>query len=160
MESKEEKVAGIRQIVGLKGAFCQNAECYSWAFKGNDSSPKVAFSNYTEHFTLRIDRRLRSYSVHCDYDESCHSPDPPLMFPRCCWRRSRRSLGLITAAGLTIPCEIETFKLPPAVRGEPSERILQDEENLIAKLPSNIVFLLLPCMYFVNKASCSQPAVF
>nr|GMD33652.1 auxin-responsive protein SAUR61-like isoform X1 [Ipomoea batatas] len=175
-EQGGSKVAGIRQIVRLKGLL-QKWQNVTLGPKGNDSSPRSPSQNSHGGISPAIDRRLRSYSVHCDSDdESCHSPDPPLDVPKgylavyvgpelrrfiiptsylsdplfkVLLEKVEEEFGFDHSGGLTIPCEIETFKYLLQCM-ENHQRDLADEENSDCKVAIYIVFLLLPFV-FCNK---------
>ncbi|KZV18262.1 hypothetical protein F511_34075 [Dorcoceras hygrometricum] len=123
------KVTGIRQIVRLKG-FLQKWQNVALGPKdqhygGGGISPEIT-------------RRLMGSNVYCESDEdSCHSPEPPSDVPKgylavyvgpelrrfiiptsylgdplfkVLLEKVEEEFGFDHSGGLTIPCEIETFK--------------------------------------------------
>ncbi|PIN26100.1 hypothetical protein CDL12_01169 [Handroanthus impetiginosus] len=128
------KVTGIRQIVRLKG-FLQKWQKVTLGPKESDS-PRSGQA--CGSISPAISRRLRSSNVHCDSDEdSCQSPEPPPDVPRgylavyvgpelrrfiiptsylsdplfkVLLEKVEEEFGFDHSGGLTIPCEIETFK--------------------------------------------------
>ncbi|KAG8376266.1 hypothetical protein BUALT_Bualt09G0045300 [Buddleja alternifolia] len=128
------KVTGIRQIVRLKG-FLQKWQNVTLGPK-DTNTPR---SNQTcGGISPALSRRLMSSSFYCDSDEeSCQSPEPPHDVPKgylavyvgpelrrfiiptrylsdplfkVLLEKVEEEFGFDQSGGLTIPCEIETFK--------------------------------------------------
>ncbi|KAI3443513.1 hypothetical protein Pfo_000178 [Paulownia fortunei] len=128
------KVTGIRQIVRLKG-FLQKWQNVTLGPKGGNS-PRSG--QVFGGISPAVSRRLRSSNVYCDSDEdSCQSPEPPPDVPKgylavyvgpelrrfiiptsylsdplfkVLLEKVEEEFGFDHSGGLTIPCEIETFK--------------------------------------------------
>lgn len=126
------KITGIRQIVKLKG-FLQKWQHVTLGTK----SPRSG--QVPRGISPAISKRLRDSNVYCDSDEdtSCHSPEPPPDVPKgylavyvgpelrrfiiptsyladplfkVLLEKVEEEFGFDHSGGLTIPCEIETFK--------------------------------------------------
>ncbi|XP_075512442.1 auxin-responsive protein SAUR21-like [Primulina tabacum] len=130
------KVTGIRQIVRLKG-FLQKWQYVTLGPKDQHMNPP---SNqvYGGGISPAITRRLMGSNVCCESDEdSCNSPEPPPDVPKgylavyvglelrrfiiptsylgdplfkVLLEKVEEEFGFDHSGGLTIPCEIETFK--------------------------------------------------
>ncbi|KAK6147584.1 hypothetical protein DH2020_018496 [Rehmannia glutinosa] len=124
-ENGGNKATGIRQIVRLKG-FLQKWQNVTLGPKDNNS-PKGNLSPRSGQvyggISPAVSRRLRGSNVYCDSDEdSCQSPEPPFDVPKGYLavyvgpgfggvaRKVEEEFGFDHSGGLTIPCEIETFK--------------------------------------------------
>ncbi|KAK4478990.1 hypothetical protein RD792_014504 [Penstemon davidsonii] len=129
------KVTGIRQIVRLKGFLQKWQQVTQNSPKGGNSPPSDSFCG---GISPAISRRLMSSNVYCDSDEdTCQSPEPPPDVPRgylavyvgpelrrfiiptsylsdplfkVLLEKVEEEFGFDHSGGLTIPCEIETFK--------------------------------------------------
>ncbi|XP_073274619.1 protein SMALL AUXIN UP-REGULATED RNA 10-like [Primulina huaijiensis] len=126
------KVTGIRQIVRLKG-FLQKWQNVTLGPKDQQNHQV-----YGGGISPAITRRLIGSNVYCESDEdSCHSPEPPPDVPKgylavyvglelrrfiiptsylgdplfkVLLEKVEEEFGFDHSGGLTIPCEIETFK--------------------------------------------------
>lgn len=129
------KVTGIRHIVRLK-EILQKWQNVTLSSKGNNGPP----SNESTHAGISpaISKRLKGCNVYVDSDEeTCQSPEPPHDVPRgylavyvgpelrrfiiptsylsdplfkVLLEKVEEEFGFDHSGGLTIPCEIETFK--------------------------------------------------
>ncbi|KAL3830069.1 hypothetical protein ACJIZ3_018871 [Penstemon smallii] len=127
------KLTGIRQIVRLKG-FLQKWQNVTLGPKDGNSPPNHAPAGISPS----ISKRLKSSKGYCDSDEDgCQSPEPPFDVPRgylavyvgpelrrfiiptsylsdplfkVLLEKVEEEFGFDHSGGLTIPCEIETFK--------------------------------------------------
>uniref|UniRef100_A0A5B6Z1P6 Auxin-induced protein 15A n=1 Tax=Davidia involucrata TaxID=16924 RepID=A0A5B6Z1P6_DAVIN len=128
------KVTGIRQIVRLK-EILQKWQSVTLGPKGDNN---LRFGRTHGGISPEISRRLRSSHIYCDSDEDgCQSPEPPFDVPRgylavyvgpelrrfiiptsylshpvfkVLLEKVEEEFGFDHSGGLTIPCEIETFK--------------------------------------------------
>ncbi|KAL1547862.1 auxin-responsive protein SAUR50-like [Salvia divinorum] len=127
----ESKATGIGQIVNLK-KFLQKWQAATIGSKGGCSPP-------THHgIPPAVTRRLRTSNSYAESDDDgCQSPDPPVDVPRgylavyvgpelrrfiiptsylrdplfkVLLDKAEEEFGFDHSGGLTIPCEIETFK--------------------------------------------------
>lgn len=131
-ENEGSKVTGIKQIVNLK-RFLQKWHNVTLSHKDNPRSGDVHHG-----IAPAVSRRLMNSNVYSESDEdSCHSPDPPVDVPRgylavyvvpelrrfiiptsylsdplfkVLLQKTEEEFGFDHSGGLTIPCEIETFK--------------------------------------------------
>lgn len=133
------KVTGIRQIVRLK-ELLHKWQNVTLSPKVTNDHPLQSSNRTNFHggISPAITKRLKSSNVYFDSDdESCHSPEPPHGVPKgylavYVGRELRRFIiptsylsdplfkvllekveeefGFDLTGGLTIPCEIETFK--------------------------------------------------
>lgn len=131
------KITGIRQIVKLK-EFLQRWQHATLGpgHKGNRTTPKPG--DTAGGISPEISMRLRNTNIHCDSDEdSCQSLDMPNDVPRgylavyvgkelrrfiipasylsdplfkVLLEKVEEEFGYDHSGGLTIPCDIETFK--------------------------------------------------
>lgn len=133
-DNEGNKVTGIRQIVNLK-RFLQRWQNVTLGHK-DSITPR---SGEVPHgISPAVSRRLRTSNVYAESDEdTCHSPDPPVDVPRgylavyvvpelrrfiiptsylsdplfkLLLQKAEEEFGFDHSGGLTIPCEIETFK--------------------------------------------------
>lgn len=130
------KVTGIRQIVRLK-EILQKWQSVTLSSKGN-SDLQTDDSHGSGGISPAINRRLKKSKAVCDSDEeSCQSPEPPPDVPKgylavyvgpelrrfiiptsylshpvfkVLLEKAEEEFGFDHSGGLTIPCEIETFK--------------------------------------------------
>ncbi|KAG8373868.1 hypothetical protein BUALT_Bualt11G0070100 [Buddleja alternifolia] len=131
-ENGGTKITGIKQIVKLKG-FLQKWQNVTLGPK----SPQC--DQLCGGISPEICRRLRSANAYCESDEDscCHSPEPPHGVPKgylavyvgpelrrfiiptsylsdplfkVLLEKVEEEFGFDHSGGLTIPCEIETFK--------------------------------------------------
>ncbi|KAJ8543380.1 hypothetical protein K7X08_005903 [Anisodus acutangulus] len=107
------KVTGIRQIVRLK-ELLHKWQNVTLSPKGTNEHPFQSSNmnsngnNFHGGISPAITKRLKSTNVCCDSDdESCQSPEPPHGVPK---EKVEEEFGFDHTGGLTIPCEIETFK--------------------------------------------------
>lgn len=128
------KLTGIRQIVRLK-EILQKWQAVTLGSKVNDQPPPEM--NHNGGISPIINRRLTNV-MYCDSDEdSCQSPEPPPDVPKgylavyvgpelrrfiipttylshslfkVLLEKAAEEFGFEQSGGLTIPCEIETFK--------------------------------------------------
>ncbi|XP_057767731.1 auxin-induced protein 10A5-like [Salvia miltiorrhiza] len=128
------KVTGIRQIVNLK-RFLQK---WQNATIGSKEGCSPRSGEMHRGISPAVTRRLRTSNVYTESDEdSCQSPDPPVDVPRgslavyvvpelrrfiiptsylsdplfkVLLEKAEEEFGFDQSGGLTIPCEIETFK--------------------------------------------------
>ena len=133
-DNGSNKVTGIRQIVRLK-EFLQKWQSVTLSPKGNNS---VHPNQTPGGISPAINMRLRNSNVISDSDEDgCHSPEPPPDVPKgylavyvgselrrfiiptsylthplfkVLLEKVEEEFGFDHSGGLTIPCEIETFK--------------------------------------------------
>ncbi|KAA8534740.1 hypothetical protein F0562_029818 [Nyssa sinensis] len=129
------KVTGIRQIVRLK-EILQKWQSVTLGPKGNNL--RFGQTQVAGGISPAINRRLRSSHIYCDSDEDGYqSPEPPFDVPRgylavyvgpelrrfiiptsylshplfkVLLEKVEEEFGFDHSGGLTIPCEIETFK--------------------------------------------------
>lgn len=136
-DNGNNKVTGIRQIVRLK-EILQKWQAVTLNSRGN--SPRSPRAGEQTHggISPAINRRLMNASSMCDSDEDgCQSPEPPLDVPKgylavyvgpelrrfiiptsylshplfkVLLEKVEEEFGFDHSGGLTIPCEIETFK--------------------------------------------------
>ncbi|GAB4838078.1 hypothetical protein Ancab_027609 [Ancistrocladus abbreviatus] len=127
------KVTGIRQIVRLKGLL-QKWQSVTLNSKAQSPQHRLPPSGISPE----LSRRLRNSLIVCDSDEEgCHSPEPPHDVPKgylavyvgqelrrfiiptsflshhlfkVLLEKAEEEYGFDHSGGLTIPCEIETFK--------------------------------------------------
>lgn len=133
-DSGGSKVTGIRQIVRLKGIL-QKWQHVTIGSKVNSPSSPQSHGGVSP----AISRRLKGYNVYCDSDveDGCQSPEPPHDVPKgylavyvgselrrfiiptsylsdplfkVLLEKVEEEFGFDHSGGLTIPCEIETFK--------------------------------------------------
>lgn len=131
-EQKTPRVSGVRQIVRLKELL---HKWHNGALNSRMNSPNHP---YPGEISLEMNKRLRNSVVICDSDEEgAHSPEPPVDVPKgnlavyvgqelrrfiipTCYlshhlfkvmlEKAEEEFGFDHGGGLTIPCEIETFK--------------------------------------------------
>lgn len=124
----------IRHIVNLKGFLRKWQNVTLGPKEGN--SPRS--EDIPGGISPAVSRRLINSAIHCDSDEeNCQSPDPPLDVPKgylavyvvperrrfiiptsylsdplfkVLLEKAEEEFGFDHCGGLTIPCEIETFK--------------------------------------------------
>ncbi|KAJ8532082.1 hypothetical protein K7X08_012005 [Anisodus acutangulus] len=110
------KVTGIRQIVRLRELLhkWQNVTLSPKATNEHpfqSSNMNSNGNNFHGGISHAITKRLKSTNVCCDSDdESCQSPEPPHGVPKVLLEKVEEEFGFDHTGGLTIPCEIETFK--------------------------------------------------
>ncbi|CAK9159248.1 unnamed protein product [Ilex paraguariensis] len=128
------KLNGIRQIVRLKEILQKWQNVTIGSPKGNNLDTNQPHGGISP----AISRRLRSANPYCDSDEDgCQSPEPPHDVPKgylavyvgpelrrfiipttylsdplfkVLLEKAEEEFGFDHSGGLTIPCEIETFK--------------------------------------------------
>lgn len=131
------RVSGIRQIVRLK-ELIQKWQNVSLNSRVNNPNHRAHPHPHPGGISPEVNRRLRSSVIVCDSDEeSCQSPEPPPDVPRgylavyvgqelrrfiiptrylshnlfkVLLEKAEEEFGFDHTGGLTIPCEIETFK--------------------------------------------------
>lgn len=133
------KVTGIRHIVRLK-EILQKWQNNTLSSKGNNSPSSSQAAAAAAHggISPAISKRLRGCNVYVDSDEeTCQSPEPPHDVPKgylavyvgpelrrfiiptsylsdplfkVLLEKVEEEFGFDHSGGLTIPCEIETFK--------------------------------------------------
>ncbi|XP_052180669.1 protein SMALL AUXIN UP-REGULATED RNA 12 [Diospyros lotus] len=132
-DSGTSKVTGIRQIVRLK-ELLQRWQSVTLAPRWSNISCEQTQSGISP----AVSRRIRSTTSYCDSDDDgCQSPDPPHDVPKgylavyvgpehrrfiiptsylshqlfkVLLEKAEEEFGFDHCGGLTLPCEIETFK--------------------------------------------------
>lgn len=135
-DNGSSKLVGIRQIVRLK-EILQKWQSVTLGSRPSSPPPDAPDQNRGGGISPAINKRLTNV-ISCDSDEdSCHSPDPPTDVPKgylavyvgpelrrfiiptsylshslfkVLLEKVEEEFGFDHSGGLTIPCEIETFK--------------------------------------------------
>lgn len=135
-ENGGSKVTGIRQIVKLK-EILQKWQSVTLGPRPSSPPPDAPHQNHGGGISPAVNRRLTNV-MYCDSDEdSCHSPESPIDVPKgylavyvgpelrrfiiptsylshslfkVLLEKAEEEFGFDHSGGLTIPCEIETFK--------------------------------------------------
>ncbi|MCL7022119.1 hypothetical protein MKW94_020892 [Papaver nudicaule] len=155
------KVTGIRQIVRLK-EILQKWQSIALSPRGNSPPRDGEHGKGLGGIAPVVNKRLHNSYILCDSDEeNCHSPDPPPDVPKgylavyvgpelrrfiipttyltqplfkVLLEKAEEEFGFEHKGGLTIPCEIETFKyllkcMETNQQAPPAEAENADEED-------------------------------
>lgn len=161
------KVTGIRQIVRLK-EIIQKWQSVTLGSKA--TTPRRSNSTSYGGISPAINKRIAEIKNCCDSDEeSCHSPDPPPDVPKgylavyvgpelrrfiiptsylshslfkVLLEKAEEEFGFDHSGGLTLPCEIETFKfLLKCMEHHPKDHQDDSTSKLFSSLLLNKLFL-------------------